>query len=43
MYGQRAAVVPALVDLLFRELGAARLMVVPQSGSTGYILAKLAR
>jgi len=43
MYGQRVAVVPALVELLLHELGATRLMMVPQAGSTGHILSKLSR
>jgi hypothetical protein len=40
-YGQKAMVVPALVDLLVRELGLNRLVMVPQEMTTGYILAKL--
>ncbi len=43
LYGQRALVVPALVDLLFRELGATRLVMVPQELTTGHIIAKLPR
>ena len=42
LYGQKALVVPALVELLFRELGAARLVMVPQEITTGHILAKRA-
>src|SRR5205814_4831752 len=38
LYGQKALVVPALVDLVLRELGARRLVVVPQEGTTGHIL-----
>src|SRR5260370_486159 len=41
LYGQKALVVPALVDLLLRELGARRLVVVPQEGTTGHILTRL--
>jgi len=37
-----ALVVPALVELLLKELGATRLLMVPQENSTGNILAKLA-
>jgi len=43
LYGQRALAVPALVDLLLRELGASRLIVVPQESAVGNILAHLAR
>ena len=43
LYGQKALVVPALVDLLFRELGATRLIMVPQEITTGHVLAKLPR
>jgi hypothetical protein len=38
-YGQKAMVVPALVDLLLRELGLTQLVMVPQEMTTGYILA----
>jgi hypothetical protein len=43
LYGQKALVVPALVDLLFRELGATRLVMVPQENTTGHMLSKLGR
>jgi Ppx/GppA phosphatase family len=43
LYGQKALVVPALVHMLLRELGAARLVMVPQEITTGHILVKLAR
>jgi len=43
LYGQKALVVPALVDLLFRELAATRLVMVPQETTTGHILAKRPR
>jgi len=43
LYGQKALVVPALVDLLFRELGVDRLVMVPQETTTGHILAKRPR
>ncbi len=42
LYGQKALVVPALVDLLLRELGARRLVVVPQEATIGHILSKAA-
>ena len=41
--GQKTLAVAALVDLLFRELGARRLVMVPQELTTGHILAKLQR
>lgn len=41
LYGQKALVVPALVDLLLRELSASRLVMVPQELTTGHLLAKL--
>jgi len=41
LYGQKALVVPALVDLLMRELGASRLVTVPQEMTTGHVLTKL--
>jgi len=41
LYGQRALAVPALAELLIRELDATRLVVVPQEITTGHILAKL--
>jgi Ppx/GppA phosphatase family len=41
MYGQKALVVPSLVDLLFRELNASRLVMVPQESATGQILRNL--
>ena len=41
VYGQKALVVPALVDLLLRELGATRVFVVPQEVTTGHILTRL--
>lgn len=41
LYGQKALVVPALVDVLMRALGAERLVMVPQEAITGYALAKL--
>jgi len=34
--------VPLLVDLLLRELGATRLVIVPQEITTGHVLRKLA-
>ena len=42
IYGQKALVVPLLVDLLLRELGATRLVIVPQEITTGHVLRKLA-
>jgi hypothetical protein len=42
-YGQKALVVPSLVDLLIRELGLRQLVMVPQETTTGQILAKLPR
>ena len=42
LYGQKALVVPALVELLLDELGADRLVTVPQEGTTGHILTRLA-
>ena len=41
LYGQKALVVPALAELLLRELGAERLVMVPQETTTGLILAQL--
>ena len=41
LYGQKALVVPALVDLLLGELGASRLVTVPQEVTTGNILTQL--
>lgn len=41
LYGQKALVVPALADLLLRELGASRLVTVPQEVTTGHILTRL--
>jgi hypothetical protein len=41
LYGQKALVVPALAALLLEDLGATRLVMVPQENSTGNILAKL--
>ena len=43
LYGQKALVVPALAELLLRELGAERLVMVPQETTTGLILAQLPR
>ena len=43
LYGQKALVVPALAALLLRELGAERLVMVPQETTTGLILAQLPR
>jgi hypothetical protein len=43
LYGEKALVVPALVDLLLRELGATRLVTVPQEVTTGHVLRKLAK
>ena len=43
LYGQKALVVPALAELLLRELGAERLVMVPQETKTGLILAQLSR
>ena len=43
IYGQKALVVPALVDLLLRELGARQLVMVPQENARGHMLAKLLR
>ena len=43
LYGQKALVVPALVELLLRELAADRLVMVPQEMTTGLILAQLPR
>jgi hypothetical protein len=42
LYGQKALVIPALVDLLMRELGATQLVIVPQEITTGHVLRKLA-
>jgi hypothetical protein len=42
VYGQKALVAPALADLILRELGGARLVVVPQEATTGHILARVA-
>ena len=41
LYGQKALVVPALADLLLRELGGTRVVSVPQEVTTGHILTKL--
>ena len=41
MYGQKALVTPALAELLLRELGASRLVTVPQEVTTGHILTAL--
>ena len=41
LYGQKALVVPALADLLLGELGASRLVTVPQEVTTGNILTRL--
>jgi len=41
LYGQKALVVPALADLLLGELGASRLVTVPQEVTTGNILTQL--
>jgi Ppx/GppA phosphatase family protein len=41
LYGQKALVVPALAELLLRELGGSRLVTVPQEGTTGHILTRL--
>jgi hypothetical protein len=41
MYGQKALVVPALAELLLGELGASRLVTVPQEVTTGNILTQL--
>jgi hypothetical protein len=43
IYGQKALVVPALVDLLLKELSASRLVMVPQEMASGHILSKLPR
>jgi hypothetical protein len=43
LYGQRALVNPALVDLLMRELGLRQLVMVPQEITTAHILARLPR
>ncbi|PYR59109.1 MAG: hypothetical protein DMF85_08750 [Acidobacteria bacterium] len=43
LYGQKALVVPALVELLLRELGARQLVMVPQENASGHMLAKLLR
>jgi len=43
LYGQRALVVPALVDLLMHELGLRQLVMIPHEITTGHILAKLPR
>ena len=41
LYGQKALVVPALAELLLGELGASRLVTVPQEVTTGNILTQL--
>lgn len=41
MYGQKALVTPALAELLLGELGASRLVTVPQEVTTGHILTRL--
>jgi hypothetical protein len=41
LYGQKALVTPALAELLLRELGASRLVTVPQEVTTGHILTRL--
>jgi hypothetical protein len=41
MYGQKALVTPALAGLLLGELGATRLVTVPQEVTTGHILTRL--
>ena len=41
MYGQKALATPALVELLLGELGASRLVTVPQEVTTGHILKAL--
>ena len=41
LYGEKALVSPALVDLLLRELGATRLVTVPQDVTIGHVLRKL--
>ena len=43
LYGEKALVIPALVELLLRELGATRLVTVPQEVTTGHVLRKLAK
>ncbi len=40
LYGQKALVIPILVNLLLKELGAAKLVMLPQELSTGFIIAK---
>jgi hypothetical protein len=41
LYGQKALATPALVELLLGELGASRLVTVPQEVTTGHILKSL--
>jgi len=41
IYGQKALVVPALLDLLIAQLGVDKVVLVPQEMVTGYILARL--
>ncbi len=41
IYGQKALVVPALLDLLVTELGLDKVVMVPQEMVTGYILTRL--
>jgi hypothetical protein len=41
LYGQKALVTPALAELLLGELGASRLVTVPQEVTTGHILTRL--
>lgn len=42
LYGNKALVVPALFDLLMRELGVDTVVITPAEMPTGYILAKTA-
>jgi hypothetical protein len=41
LYGQKALVTPALAELLLGELGATRLVTVPQEVTTGHLLTRL--
>jgi exopolyphosphatase/guanosine-5'-triphosphate,3'-diphosphate pyrophosphatase len=41
LYGQKALAVPALADLLMRDLGLRHLVTVPQEATTGHILMRL--
>jgi hypothetical protein len=43
LYGQKALVVPALANLIMRELSLRRLVLVPQEIATGHILAARSR